>query len=194
MPPLGNDAPRTPHPPRTLKQRALLALLAGHPWRLACTRCAWALAVAVVVYQSLIPQPDMLLDVPNIDKVWHALAYLVLAVLAAGSLWGNPPSPVLSRVARRAAWSMALLGVAMECAQAFLPGRMASAADVAANTAGTWLGVLLAGFLARHLARWHGELYGDAAVGRGAASAVSPTSPGSIDTGMARIPGGQERG
>lgn len=167
----------TPRPPRPLSARALLALLAGHPWRLACTRCVWALAVAVVMYQSLIPQPDMLLDVPNIDKVWHALAYLVLAVLAAGALWDNPPSPVLSRVARRAAWSMALLGVAMECAQAFLPGRMASAADVAANTAGAWLGVLLAGVLARHLARWHAAFHGEAASGQDAASPVFPVSP-----------------
>lgn len=175
-----NDTPQPPRIPRLsrpLNVRALLALLAGHPWRLACTRCAWALAVAVVMYQSLIPQPDMLLDVPNIDKVWHALAYLVLAVLAAGSLWGNPPSPALSRVARRAAWSMALLGVAMECAQAFLPGRMASAADVAANTAGTWLGVLLASVLARPLARWHGELYGEAAIDREAASPFFSVSP-----------------
>lgn len=186
MSPLVNGSPRSLHP------WALLALLAGHPWRLACTRGAWALAVAVVMYHSLIPQPDMLLDVPNIDKVWHALAYLVLAVLAAGSLWGNPPSPVLSRVARRAAWSMALLGVAMECAQAFLPGRMASAADVAANTAGTWLGVLLAGVLARHLARWHGEIAGDAASGREADSTAStaPTvSPTTTDVGAARTSG-----
>uniref|UniRef100_B8DSG3 VanZ family protein n=1 Tax=Nitratidesulfovibrio vulgaris (strain DSM 19637 / Miyazaki F) TaxID=883 RepID=B8DSG3_NITV9 len=188
MSPLGNGTPRTPNP------RALLALLAGHPWRLACTRCAWALAVAVVVYQSLTPQPDMLLDVPNIDKVWHALAYLVLAVLAAGSLWDNPPAPVLPRAARWAAWSMALLGVAMECAQAFLPGRMASAGDVAANTAGTWLGVLLAGVLARHLARWHGEIAGDAASGQKAdstASTASTVSPTSTDGGAARISGRQ---
>lgn len=179
---LANGTPQPPRIPRLsrpLSARALLALLAGHSWRLACTRCAWALAMAVVMYQSLIPQPDMLLDVPNIDKVWHALAYLVLAVLAAGALWGNPPSPALPRAARRAAWSMALLGVAMEFAQAFLPGRMASAADVAANTAGTWLGVLLAGFLARHLARWHGEFYGDAASGREAASLASPPSSAS---------------
>ena len=189
MSPFGSGVPRPLHPPRPrrpLNAWALLALLAGHPWRLACTRYAWALAVAVVVYQSLTPQPDMLLDVPNIDKVWHALAYLVLAVLAAGSLWGNPPTPLLSRAARRAAWSMALLGVAMECAQAFLPGRMASAADVAANTAGTWLGVLLAGVLARPLARWHGELYGEAAIDREAASAASV---GSASTGAARISG-----
>lgn len=177
MPPLVNDTPRAARPLSFRSPQALLALLAGHPWRLACTRCAWALAVAVVMYHSLIPQPDMLLDVPNIDKVWHALAYLVLAVLAAGSLWGNPPSPFLSRVARRAAWSMALLGVAMEFAQAFLPGRMASAADVAANTAGAWLGVLLAGVLARHLARWHAAFYGDAASDRDAASPVFPVSP-----------------
>ncbi len=180
MSPFGSGVPRPLHPPRPrrpLNAWALLALLAGHPWRPVCTRCAWALAVAVVMYHSLIPQPDMLLDVPNIDKVWHALAYLVLAVLAAGSLWGNPPTPLLSRAARRAAWSMALLGVAMEFAQAFLPGRMASAADVAANTAGTWLGVLLAGVLARHLARWHGELYGEAAIGREAASPFFSVSP-----------------
>ncbi len=161
--------------------RALPAVLTGHPWRLACTRCVWALAVAVVVYQSLIPQPDMLLDLPQIDKVWHALAYLVLAVLAAGALWGNPPTPLLSRAARRAGWSMALLGVGLEFAQAYVPGRVASLADMAANTAGAWLGVLLAGVLARHLSCWHGELYGDAASGRDAdssqASTVSPASP-----------------
>lgn len=157
--------------------RALPALLAGHPWRQACTRCAWALAVAVVVYQSLIPQPDMLLDLPQIDKVWHALAYLVLALLAAGSLWGTPPTPLLSHAARRAGGSMALLGVGLEFAQAYVPGRVASLADMAANAAGAWLGVLLAGVLARHLACWHGELFGAAAPGRRADSQASPASP-----------------
>lgn len=136
---------------------SLLAWWASHPWRVACTRCAWGLAVAVVVRQSLIPQPDMLLDVPQIDKVWHALAYLLLALLAAESFRGrqSPPSPpALAPAARRAAWSMALLGVGLECAQAYVPGRVASAADMAANAAGTWLGVLLAGRLARRMAAW----------------------------------------
>lgn len=134
---------------------SLLAWWASHPWRIACTRCAWGLAVAVVVRQSLIPQPDMLLDVPQIDKVWHALAYLLLALLAAESFRGRsplPPSSALAPAARRAAWSMALLGVGLELAQAYVPGRVASAADMAANAAGTWLGVVLAGHLARRVA------------------------------------------
>ncbi|BFR49185.1 VanZ family protein [Nitratidesulfovibrio sp. HK-II] len=137
---------------------SLLAWWASHPWRVACTRCAWGLAVTVVVRQSLIPQPDMLLDVPQIDKLWHTLAYLLLALLAAESFRGrqSPPSspspPALAPAARRAAWSMALLGVGLELAQAYVPGRVASAADMAANATGTWLGVLLAGHLARRMA------------------------------------------
>ena|GEM_PF-1693373 len=134
-----------------------LAWWASHPWRVACTRCAWGLAVAVVVRQSLIPQPDMLLDVPQIDKLWHALAYLLLALLAAESFRGRQqlPSPSGSTpAARRAAWSMALLGVGLELAQAYVPGRVASAADMAANATGTWLGVLLAGHLSRRMAAY----------------------------------------
>lgn len=157
---------------------SLLAWWAGHPWRVACTRCAWGLAVAVVVRQSLIPQPDMLLDVPQIDKVWHALAYLLLALLAAESFRGRqlPPSPpVLAPAARRAAWSMALLGVGLEFAQAYVPGRVASAADMAANATGTWLGVLLAGHLLRRMAAL-------------AETRVSPTDRGAPDRGRSACP------
>lgn len=148
MPGSSNDMPPV---------QSLLAWWGSHPWRVVCTRCAWGLAVAVVVRQSLIPQPDMLLDVPQIDKVWHALAYLLLALLAAESFRDRsplPPSPALAPAARRAAWSMALLGVGLEFAQAYVPGRVASAADMAANAVGTWLGVLLAGHLARRMAAW----------------------------------------
>lgn len=145
--------------------------LAAHPVFVPAVRGAWGLAVLVVVWQSLTPQPDMLLDLPQIDKVWHGLAYLVLALLAALSFpFGGPlpfalsgqfarpslPGPAggmpgfgLSAAGRRAAWSMALLGVGLELAQAWVPGRVASAGDMAANTAGVWCGVLLAGRAAR---------------------------------------------
>ena len=169
--------------------QSLLAWWASHPWRVACTRCAWGLAVAVVVRQSLIPQPDMLLDVPQIDKVWHALAYLLLALLAAESFRGRqlPPPSALAPAARRAAWSMALLGVGLEFAQAYVPGRVASVADMAANAAGTWLGVLLAGHLARRMAA--GAQTAADSTDRGAPHSdpsASPASPACSAAGQRR--------
>lgn len=172
MPGSSNDMPPV---------QSLLAWWASHPWRVACTRCAWGLAVAVVVRQSLIPQPDMLLDVPQIDKLWHALAYLLLALLAAESFRGRQqlPSPSGSTpAARRAAWSMALLGVGLELAQAYVPGRVASVADMAANAAGTWLGVLLAGHLARRVAAW-AQTVADV-TDTGAPDRGRPASPASL--------------
>lgn len=130
----------------------------GPPSRL---RRAWrvvgyGLVVAVIVL-SLAPVA-LELPVEQGDKFGHTLAYATMMGWFAQ----------LHRTGRERlslALGFAAMGVAIECAQAFLPARLFSPADMGANTLGVALGWLVAPpripdvltHLERHVAAWNRE-------------------------------------
>ena len=92
----------------------------------------WGTAILTVVIGELLPGRSPLLawvaSFGFSDKIEHFPAYFLLAAL-----------PVLGFEIRKgvlAALSMILLGVLLELAQKFIPGRTFDFADIAANTAG----------------------------------------------------------
>lgn len=91
--------------------------------------------IAAVVYFSLTPKPIQF-DVAQGDKIQHTAAYASLMFWFA-QLY------VAGASRRWLALSLVLLGVGMEFAQSFVPNRMSSVADMAANTAGVFLGWLI---------------------------------------------------
>ncbi|MDQ7831162.1 MAG: VanZ family protein [Desulfovibrionaceae bacterium] len=102
----------------------------------------WAASMAAVVYLSLLPDVDMPGDYPDIDKLYHMAGYAWLAFLPCFGF-------ARKRVGLAASLSMIVLGCALEYAQGYVPGRMASLGDMAANTAGVLLGIA-AGRLLRY--------------------------------------------
>jgi VanZ family protein len=97
---------------------------------------AWLAAIAAVVVMSLRPEPEMPMPFDEADKVYHFAGYAVLAFL--------PFLAFRGWAALCAASSMIVLGAALELGQSFVPGRSASLADIAANTAGVLMGIALA--------------------------------------------------
>jgi VanZ family protein len=100
----------------------------------------WSVGIAlllVITALSLLPIRGPDLDLPNSDKLNHALAYLVL-MLYFGQLVGV-------NWRRRSAVVIGLLGygIAIELLQALLPLRVAELADLAANVTGIAIGLLL---------------------------------------------------
>lgn len=85
----------------------------------------------------------------NSDKLLHAGAYALLAVLATPATWTTWGPAAKRHGARRAIVVSALLaslyGVVDEVHQSFVPGRSSSIADVVADTLGAFLGAWLAG-------------------------------------------------
>ncbi len=96
--------------------------------------CLWAASVVGVCWLSLMPTPPRPIDLDHIDLVEHALAYGWLALLALRAFKTRGP-------AITAAWSMVLLGAALEVGQHFVPGRYTSWSDMLANTAGVIIGI-----------------------------------------------------
>ncbi|RBM41303.1 hypothetical protein [Vibrio tarriae] len=91
------------------------------------------LALAAVCYLSFSPSLVKVVELPNIDKVEHTLAYWVLTLLGCAGL-------------SRRVWIAPLLlfafGVVAEFVQESI-GREFSWADIAANGAGVLLGVAI---------------------------------------------------
>lgn len=112
-------------------------------------RRAWCVLLlvllALVLYGALSPHPHG----PSLrwDKANHAVAFASLAFSALLALRERP---------RHVPWiavSLFALGVAIEIAQAWVPGRTADAADVLANSVGIALGLAFGSALARVLER-----------------------------------------
>jgi VanZ family protein len=103
-------------------------------------RLWWSLGfalLALITALSLLPIRGPDLDLPNSDKLHHALAYSVLMLYfgkLAGAGWQ-----------RRLAVAGGLLayGIAIELLQSQLPPRTAELADLAANLGGMAIGALL---------------------------------------------------
>ncbi len=104
-------------------------------WIQAC-KIAWIVSLALIVYLCLTPDLKQPMDAPGLDKVYHGLAYVWLALL---------PQLAFSRNKTAVICSLAMigLGVLLELVQGFIPGRFFSGADITANTLGVGLGFWL---------------------------------------------------
>lgn len=100
----------------------------------------WSIMMFAIAVLSLWPQ-GMVSDHHHLDKIGHFLAYSALAFL---------PSLFASSLRQAAAImiAMCLIGVGLEGGQAFLPDRVPSLLDIAANLTGAVCGTG-AGFIAR---------------------------------------------
>jgi len=98
-------------------------------------RLMLGLALLIITYMALTPIPDLLQQNIN-DKLGHALAFILLAFLAHAS-WPNRP------FSWRHGLPLVAYGIFLECAQYFVPGRFFSLWDVAADTTGIMLYLLL---------------------------------------------------
>lgn len=97
----------------------------------------WFLSIILISYLSLTPPVQIPYEFRAADKLGHFLAYLWLGTLP---FFGF----VRLRVASTGALLMILLGVGLEFAQAYVPGRNFSVADMAADCAGVVSGIFLA--------------------------------------------------
>lgn len=101
------------------------------------TLAAAAFAVGVVAVVALsVVQPDIP-AMHGSDKARHLSAYLCLA-LAGGIAFPGRRSLLVVGL------GLVAMGIGLEFIQAFIPGRMASVGDAAANTAGVALGLTVA--------------------------------------------------
>jgi VanZ family protein len=99
----------------------------------------WTLLLACLAL-SLMPQPPRVFELAS-DKLWHALAYLILYVT----------SYFAYHHARHTTRFVMLLGFSLviEVLQHFVPNREFSLLDVVANTVGLLLGMLACRLSAR---------------------------------------------
>lgn len=93
--------------------------------------------VSFVVYLSVTSEPpDPNIDIPFIDKFFHALAYFILM------FWF---SQIYHIKKQRLFYAVALvlMGILMEYIQSFDPARTYEIEDMVANTVGVLIGILL---------------------------------------------------
>ena len=95
----------------------------------------WILSIGTVSYLSLIPQTEFLCYFRWSDKLYHFLAYVWLSALPFFGFAGTK---------KALKWSllMILLGIGLEFAQSFVPGRLFSIWDMVANSLGASTGIL----------------------------------------------------
>ncbi len=106
----------------------------------------WSLGLALlatIAALSLLPLKALPVDVPNIDKLNHAVAYIVLTTYF-GQLTTLP----------RALGVLLGYGIGIELLQAQTPYRQAEIADLVANSVGMVLGLLLLRTRIRRSLRW----------------------------------------
>ncbi len=96
----------------------------------------------MVVYASLTPRLELPYDFKYADKLYHVSGYLWLSVLPAFAF--RRPGTALGGTL-----AMIPLGVCLEFAQRYVPGRSFSLGDMVANC----MGVVLGMWLARHMER-----------------------------------------
>lgn len=104
-------------------------------------RIVFVVVLFVLLYFTLIPQPPKPIELSNIDKVYHLIAFASFSFifkLAFVDLTGK--TIVISST---------LLGIAIEFAQYFIPGRGFSIADMVADFTGVVIGLLIAEILTK---------------------------------------------
>ncbi|MDT8452336.1 MAG: VanZ family protein [Gammaproteobacteria bacterium] len=93
--------------------------------------------MALVIYLSASSHPpDSGIDLPNFDKLMHALAYFVLMCWFA-QLYHVKKHRIIYALA------FIFMGIALEIVQSFDPARSAEPADVVANISGVLLALLV---------------------------------------------------
>ncbi|WP_170235417.1 VanZ family protein [Verticiella sediminum] len=132
---------------------------------------AFVVALLLVVYGSLFPgrgwtnlgvSPLAWIQAPFPrywtlpEVVWNVLAYMPLGALLAWALW---PRWRGAKAVLIGTLGCALVSATMESIQTYLPGRVASNVDFAANSAGAFLGVLLGALSARRLIDVRSEVH-----------------------------------
>ncbi len=97
----------------------------------------WAAGTLIILILSLLPKDMMILELPFSDKIAHFLAYG--AVTWVGAM-------AASTLKRRfyLVLAMLALGILLEFAQAFVPGRTPELLDGVANLGGVAGGILIA--------------------------------------------------
>jgi hypothetical protein len=100
----------------------------------------WAISLGAVCYLSLTPRIEFPADFWKADLVYHFLAYSWLSVLPFFGF--QRPKPALM-----SAILMVPLGVSLEFAQIWVPGRLFSAADLGANIFGAFCGAVCGKYL-----------------------------------------------
>src|SRR3546814_460566 len=137
-------------------------------------RLALAVAVGLLVYASLFPITGWLDSVVSpfawisapFPRYWTTseIVFNVLVYLPLGALMALSFRPALTGLANVATATLvaALTSAAMESLQTFLPDRVASNVDFAANTLGAFAGAVLGTITARRLIDigWHAH-WGD---------------------------------
>ncbi|MBT7605496.1 MAG: VanZ family protein [Kordiimonadaceae bacterium] len=96
----------------------------------------WGLMVLVVVILSLLPQDQISTQLSFNDKVAHFLIYFILTFIAL--LSSTKKHSLLSILAIQI-----LIGICLEVAQSFIPGRFPEFLDVIANSLGVLVGALV---------------------------------------------------
>jgi VanZ family protein len=94
----------------------------------------WIISIGTVSYLSVVPQVEFPFYFRWSDKFYHFLAYFWLSVL---------PFFGFASAKKALVWSlfMILLGIGLEFAQGFVPGRLFSIWDMIANSLGTSAGI-----------------------------------------------------
>ncbi len=116
-----------------------------------------AYTVFIVVF-SVRPVPEDLPDLPDIDKLYHFIAYFLL-----GLLWARAIDSIStdSRGKKGALIAPAviafLFGVLIEVVQYFIPERSADVVDAIANGAGAISGAFVFGYLRLKLFKKTGQ-------------------------------------
>jgi VanZ family protein len=96
----------------------------------------WFVSIGLVCYLSLSPDVATPFHFRWADKVYHSIAYLWLSFLPFLAIRRTP-------VALGAVSFIMLLGLGLELAQNYVPGRFSSVGDMIANSLGVGLGVFL---------------------------------------------------
>jgi len=103
---------------------------------------AWFISIILVGCLFLTPRIEIPYQFSGADKLAHCLAYAWLAIL---------PFFGFARMgtAFTGAFSMVPLGIGLEFAQKYVPGRDFSVADMIANGAGVALGIVVARYASK---------------------------------------------
>jgi VanZ family protein len=102
----------------------------------------WAAGTLVILILSLLPRDMMILDPPFSDKIAHFMAYGAVTWL------GAMAASTIKRLVYLGL-AMLALGILLEFAQAFVPGRTPELFDGLANALGVISGLGLTSFLRR---------------------------------------------
>ena len=95
----------------------------------------WVISFITVCYLSLTPRIEFPLEFKWSDKLYHILFYLWLSLLPFFGFKGI-------KMAFTSAFLMVLVGIGLEFEQSFIPSRLFSITDMAANSIGVCFGVI----------------------------------------------------